>query len=88
MRLRPVIDLVMGNIFRNNFGWFASPDPKYTPFLSYELFFKIGIHFMQGRTATTRQGVTRKRNTKGPKHLRLRGNMFRKNVQLKYICQF
>ena len=38
---------------------------------------------MQGRTATMRHGVTRKGSTKRLKH---RGNLFRKNLQLKDIC--
>ena len=42
-------------------------------------FFKIRIHSMQGRTATTRQGVIRKSSTKRLKHT---GNLFRKNLQL------
>ena len=40
------------------------------------VFFKIGIHSMQGWTATTRHGVTRKRSTKRLKHT---GNHFREN---------
>ena len=35
---------------------------------------------MQGWTATTRLGVTRKRNTERLRHT---GNLFRKNLQLK-----
>ena len=46
-------------------------------------FFLIGIHSMQGWTATTRHGVTRKRSTKRLKHT---GNQFRKNLQLNDIC--
>ena len=46
------------------------------------IFFLIGIHSMQGWTATTRHGVTRKRNTKRLKHT---GNLFRKNLQLKDV---
>ena len=46
-------------------------------------FFLIGIHSMQGYTATTRHGVTRKGSTKRLKHT---GNLFRKNLQLKDIC--
>ena len=44
---------------------------------------KIGIHSMQDWRATTRLGITRKRNTK---RLRLTGNLFRKNLQLKDVC--
>ena len=40
------------------------------------LFFLIGIHSMEGWTATTRHGVTRKRSTKRLQHRR---NLFRKN---------
>ena len=43
-------------------------------------FFKIGIHFMQDWTATTRHGVTRKRSARRLKHT---GNLFKKNLQLK-----
>ena len=46
-------------------------------------FFKIGIHSMQGFTATTRHGVTRKRSTK---RLQETENLFRKNLQLKEVC--
>ena len=47
------------------------------------IFFLIGIHSMQGWTATTRHGVTRKRSTK---RLERTGNLFRKNLQLKDVC--
>ena len=46
-------------------------------------FFLIGIHPMQGWTATTRHGVTRKEAQKG---LQDTGNLFRKNLQLKDVC--
>ena len=46
-------------------------------------FFKIGIHSMQGWTATTRYGVTRKRTTKRLKHT---GNLFRKTPQPTGVC--
>ena len=46
-------------------------------------FFLIGIHSMQGWTATKRHGVTRKRSTKRLEHT---GNMFRKDLQLKDVC--
>ena len=39
---------------------------------------KIGTHSMQGYTATTRHGVTRKRSTKKLKHA---WNLFRKNLK-------
>ena len=45
--------------------------------------FLVGIHSMQGLTACTREGVTRKRSTKRLKHT---GNLFRKNLQLKDVC--
>ena len=47
------------------------------------IYFLIWIHSMQGLTATTGHGVTRKRNTKGLRHT---GNLFRKNLQLKDVC--
>ena len=51
--------------------------------LSLFPFSLIGIHSMQGWTATMRHGVTRKRNTK---RLRYTGNLFRKNLELKGVC--
>ena len=47
------------------------------------IFFKIGIYSIQGWTATTRHGVTRKRNTKRLRHV---WNRFRRNLQLKDVC--
>ena len=44
---------------------------------------KNGIHSMQGRTATTRHGVTRKRGTKRLKHT---GKVLRNNLHLKDVC--
>ena len=46
-------------------------------------FFLIGIHPMQGWTATTRHGVTRKEAQKGLQGIE---NLFRKNLQLKDVC--
>ena len=46
-------------------------------------FLLIGIHSLQGRAATTRHGVARKRGTKRLKHVR---NLLRKDLQLKDIC--
>ena len=46
-------------------------------------FFLIGIHPMQGWTATTRHGVTRK---KTQKRLQDTENLFKKNLQLKDVC--
>ena len=49
----------------------------------YSLFLKqIGIHTMQGWTATTKHGVTRKRSTKKIQHAE---NLFTKNLQLKDV---
>ena len=45
--------------------------------------FLIGIYYMQGWTATTKHGVTRKRNAKRLKHT---GNLSRKNLQFKEVC--
>ena len=57
-------------------------DKRGTIFHLCVYFFNIGIHSMQGLTATTRHGVTRKRNTKRLRHT---GSpfLFRKNLQLK-----
>ena len=46
-------------------------------------FFLFGIHSMQGWTATIKQGLSTKRNTKILKHTE---NLFRKNLQLKGVC--
>ena len=43
----------------------------------------IGIHSMQGGTATMRHGVRRKGSTK---RLKQAGNLFRKNLNLKGVC--
>ena len=48
-------------------------------YVSSGSFVLTGIHSMEGWTATTRHGVTRKRSTKRLKHT---GNLFRKNLQL------
>ena len=44
---------------------------------------KIGIHSMQGWTATTKHAATRKRSTKRLKHT---GNLFRRSLQLIGVC--
>ena len=44
------------------------------------LFFKFGIHFMQGWTVTTRMELQEKKHNKDPK------NLFSKNLQLKDVC--
>ena len=51
--------------------------------LCWSFFFLIGIHSMQGWTATKRNGVTSKRSTK---RLKPTGNLFRKNLQLIGFC--
>ena len=48
-----------------------------------EYLFLIGIHSMQGWTATIRHRLTRKRSTKILKHT---GNLFTKNLQLIGVC--
>ena len=50
---------------------------------SIKMIFLIGIDSMQGSTTTLRHGVTRKRSAK---RLKLTGNLFRKNLQLKGVC--
>ena len=45
--------------------------------------FLVGIHSMQGLTASTREGVTRKRSTKRLKHA---GNLFIENLHLRDVC--
>ena len=45
--------------------------------------FLVGNHSMQGLTAATTEGVTRKRSKKRLKHT---GNLFRKNLQLRDVC--
>ena len=45
-------------------------------------FLKLGFTPWKAETATTRDGVTRARNTK---RLRQTGNLFRKNLQLKDV---
>ena len=48
-------------------------------------FFLTGIHSMQGWTATSRHGVTKK---EAQKTLQNTKNLFKKNLQLKDVCQF
>ena len=52
-------------------------------FFFFSFFFLIGVHPMQGLTATTRHGVTRK---KARKRLQDTENLFRKNLQLNDVC--
>ena len=47
------------------------------------IFFLIGVHSMQGWTATTRHGITRK---EAQKRLQDKENLFRKNLQLRDVC--
>ena len=54
----------------------------YIYYIYYIYYILLGIHFMQGWTATTRR-VTRKRSTERLRHT---GNLFRKNLQLKDVC--
>ena len=54
----------------------------FCPYLNTN-FFLIGIHSMQGWTATTRHGVTRKRSKKILQHA---GNLLRQNLQVKDVC--
>ena len=49
------------------------------------ILFLIGIHSVQGWTATATHGVTRKWSTKRLKHTR---NLFKKNLQLIGVCWF
>ena len=51
--------------------------------MQFTFFLLIGIHAMQGWTATTRHAVTRKRNTKRLKHTE---NLLRENVHLIDVC--
>ena len=76
----------------NQISWAYGISPTMQPFRDlikpdvkfyFFFFFLIGIYFMQGYTATTRHGVTRKRNTERLKHT---GNLFRKILQSKDVC--
>ena len=58
-------------------------DADFCHFCFFFFFNLIGIHSMQGWTATTRHGVTRKISSKRLRHT---GNLFRKNLQLKDVC--
>ena len=82
--------VILGNIRSFCLFWlvlahFSSPFGSFYLFSAgfFVVFFSIGIHSMQGWTATTRHRVTRKRNTKRLRHT---GNLFRKNLQLKDVC--
>ena len=61
----------------------SSKDWTSLPKTDWLIFFLIGIHSMQGWTATTRHGVTRK---EAQKRLQDTENLFRKNLQLKDVC--
>ena len=56
--------------------------PNFVIFVVRNAFF-IGIHSIQGWTATKRHGVTRKTSTKRSTNT---GNLFRKNLQLIDLC--
>ena len=68
-------------INKNVFLW-QKRVPLFTHQMLFFFFFCIGIYSMQGWTATTRHGATRKRNTKRFRHT---GNLFRKNLQSKDV---
>ena len=51
-------------------------------------FFLIGIHPLQGRTATTKAWSYKKKKHKKIKRLKHTGNLFRKNLQLIGVCYF
>ena len=56
-------------------------------FLFYIFIFLIGIYFMQGRTATTRNEVRRKRTGKRRKVWKGKmEKMIRKKPSIKYVC--
>ena len=80
------------NLKLRHLNWLVLSTQRFTEIIeipSFEVkrneffFFLIRIHSMQCRTATTRHGVTKKRNTKRLSHT---GNLFRKNLQLKDVC--
>ena len=58
------------------FSWYS----EQTDYIFFVLFW---IHSMQGWTATTKHGVTRKRSTERLEHTR---NLVRKNLQLIGVC--
>ena len=65
-------------------AWEAMHNKVYNQSLNLrQVFFLIGIHSMQGWTATTRHGVTGK---EAQKRLHDTENLFRKNLQLKDVC--
>ena len=67
------------SVFGNRFMENIKVNMKYTRIF----FFLIGIHSIQGWTATTTHGVTRKETQK---RLQDTENLFRKNLQLKDVC--
>ena len=62
--------------------FFLSCSVAVWPYAHQWLLFLIWIHSMQGWTATTRHEVTRKKHIK----VKNKGNLFRKNLQLKDVC--
>ena len=75
--------VIISNIKHRTIILYTAEYREYKEYIYTFFLFLIGIHSMQGWTATTRHGVTRKRNTK---RLRHKGNLFRKNLQLKDVC--
>ena len=67
------------SVNRKEWKW----DGKAESVVSWSSFFLIGIHPMQGWTATMKHGITRK---KAQKRLQGTENLFRKNLQLKDVC--
>ena len=64
-------------------GFLIPPHPLTNFEIQIYLFFLIGIHSMQGWTATTTHGVTRK---EAQKRLQDTENLVRKKLQLKDVC--
>ena len=67
---------------KNHFTYIIS---NICPLFQPLIFLLIGIHSMQGRTATTRHEVTGK---EAQKRIQDTENLFRKNLQLKDVCWF
>ena len=74
-------DLNWDIVFFNLSLVFSTPWKRW--YINFRIFFLIGIHSMQGWTATARHGVTGKRSTKKLKHKR---TLFRENLQPIGIC--
>ena len=78
--LKRVVNL---NMVKHSWTSIGSREDHINMVFPFLFFFKIEIHSMQGRTATTRYEVARKRSTKRLKHT---GNLFTKNLQLIGVC--